>query len=65
MEIGIITIVGEFINGVGFPVAVCIALFWSNHENAKNHHRVLCEFKDVLKDNTEALKTLSEKVDNK
>ena len=65
MEIGLIQVITDLINGVGFPVAVCIALFWSNHETAKNHVKIIREFKEVLKENTEALKTLSDKVGNK
>lgn len=62
---GLIQVITDLINGVGFPVAVCIALFWSNHETSKNHVKIIREFKEVLKENTEALKTLSDKVSNK
>lgn len=65
MEVGLIQLITELVNGVGFPVAVCIALFWSNHETSKNHVKIIREFKEVLKENTEALQQLSQKVGNK
>ena len=62
MELTIVPVVAEFVNGVGFPVAVCIALFWSNHKNSENQAKILREFKDVLRDNTHALTRLTDKV---
>lgn len=65
MEAVTLPIITEFINGVGFPIAVCIALLWNNHQNARNQVEILKEFKQVLHENTEALKLLTEKVGNK
>lgn len=59
MEASVMALVSDFINSVGFPIAVCIALFINNRENTKNHNKVMCEFKEVLKENTEALKDLA------
>lgn len=63
MEMSFIEMTGEFINTVGFPVAVCVALFISNHQNEKNQTKILKEFREVLKENTEVLKTISQKVE--
>lgn len=62
MDSGIISAIAELINGVGFPVAVCVALFWNNRETTKQHHEVLKEFRTVIQENTETLKILSERV---
>lgn len=65
MEAITLPIITEFINGVGFPIAVCIALFWSNHKNSENQAKILNEFKEILHANTIALERLGEKVGNK
>ena len=53
-----ITILTSFINEVGFPIVVCIALFYTQRESNKNMAKVLDEFKEVIKDNTKALHNL-------
>ena len=62
MEAVTIPLLTELINGVGFPIAVCIALFWSNHKNSENQAKILREYKDVLQQNTHALNRLADKV---
>lgn len=53
----------ELINVVGFPVAVCIALFYVIREMSKNHKETILEFKKSLDSNTAALHTLINKID--
>ena len=50
--------VTELINGVGFPIAVCITLFWFNRETVREQQRLLSELKDIIRDNTEVMKDL-------
>ena len=50
--------VTELINGVGFPIAVCITLFWFNRETIREQQRLLSELKDIIRDNTEVMKDL-------
>ena len=52
------TTLTTFINEVGFPIVVCIALFYTQRESTKNMTKVLDEFKEVIKDNTKALHNL-------
>ena len=52
------TTLTTFINEVGFPIVVCIALFYTQRESNKNMAKVLDEFKEVIKDNTTALHNL-------
>ena len=52
------TTLTTFINEVGFPIVVCIALFYTQRESNKNMTKVLDEFKEVIKDNTKALSNL-------
>ena len=48
----------ELINVVGFPVAVCIALFYVIREMSKNHKETILEFKTSVDKNTDALNQL-------
>ena len=57
MEFNLSAIV-ELINGVGFPIAVCIALFWFNRETIREQQKLLIELKDIIRDNTEVMKDL-------
>lgn len=53
----------ELINVVGFPVAVCIALFYVIREMSKNHKETILEFKTSIDRNTQALHELINKID--
>lgn len=55
-------VIKELINNVGFPITVCIALFWSNHNTTKRYEAILLNFRDTLENNTQAIRTLCEKM---
>ena len=55
----------KLINGVGFPIVVCIALFWSNQTSVNTQQVLLTEFKETIRNNTDALNALSNKIDSK
>ena len=57
MEINLRAIV-DIINGVGFPIAASIALFWLNRETIKEQQKLLIEFKDIIRDNSEVMRDL-------
>ena len=59
MELEIIL---ELINQVGFPIVVCGALFWSNHNTTKRYETILLTFRSTIDDNTKAIRTLSERL---
>lgn len=50
------------INGVGFPIACCIALFWFNREMLNNQSKMMQEFKDAIHQNTCAITQLTTKI---
>ena len=52
----------EFMEKVGFPIFCCIALFWFINTTMKRHNDLLQTINETLRANTEALKTLIEKV---
>lgn len=56
---------GELVSSVGFPTAVCVALFWSNRETVKHYEKVLFEFKNTLDNNTAAIQQLFNRIDRK
>ena len=55
----------KLINGVGFPIVVCIALLWSNQTSVNAQQVLLTEFKETIRNNTDALNALSHKIDGK
>lgn len=61
MEINLQAIV-DLINGVGFPIAVCIALFWFNRETIKEQQKLLIEFKDIIRDSSEVMRDLVDEI---
>lgn len=56
------SIIVEIINSVGFPIGMCVALFWFCQDTLKKQQELLNQFKDIIRDNTEALRQLAEKV---
>lgn len=52
----------ELINSVGFPIAMCIALFYMNNGALKTQQQTLTEIQQVVKTNTAALETLTDQL---
>ena len=48
----------EFINVVGFPIAVSVALFWYNREIMKDNKIAESEFRQALNQNTQVMQEL-------
>ena len=64
MEFNLSAVV-ELINGVGFPIAVCIALFWFNRDTIRGQQKLLIELKDIIRDNSEVMKDLIDEIKRK
>ena len=64
MEFNLSAVV-ELINGVGFPIAVCIALFWFNRDTIREQQKLLVDLKDIIRDNTEVMKDLIDEIKRK
>ena len=60
MEIEVITTI---INSVGFPIAVCIALFWTLKQMGYKALETMTEFKDAINNNTNSINLLINKID--
>lgn len=64
MKFDIDTII-KLINGVGFPIVVCIALFWTQQTSMTQQTALLSEFKSTIQNNTEALNRISNQLHEK
>lgn len=51
--------VTQFISGVGFPVAMCVALFYYMIKQRTAHSEELNNLRDTLEENTKVLTELS------
>ena len=47
-----------FINGVGFPIAICAYLLWYNKSTVEKQQNLLIELKDIIRDNSEVMRDL-------
>ena len=49
------TVFNELIAGLGFPIAVCVALFWSNRKTVEHYEKILLKFDSSINRNTEVM----------
>lgn len=54
----------QLINGVGFPIACCVTLFYQNTKQSENHKTEMNELKTVIENNTLILRELTTKIDD-
>ena len=50
----------QLINGVGFPIAACIALFYQNWKERDAHKEEVDKLSTVIASNTEVMKNVLE-----
>jgi hypothetical protein len=55
----------NLIKDLGFPIAVCIAMFWLNNKQVEQHKEEMSKVTDALNNNTLALTELRDRLDNK
>ena len=55
----------SLIKDLGFPIAVCIAMFWLNNKQVEQHKEEMSKVTDALNNNTLALTELRDRLDNK
>ena len=53
----------NLIKDLGFPIAVCIAMFWLNNKQVEQHKEEMTKVTDALNNNTLALTELRDKLD--
>lgn len=59
MELEVITTI---INTIGFPIAVCVALFWTLKQMGTKALNVMTEFKEAINNNTNSINLLISKI---
>ena len=57
-----IAIVESMVGNLGFPIAVCAALFWNNWKTVERYERILMQFKTTIEDNTAAMNNLCNRI---
>lgn len=55
----------NLIKDLGFPIAVCIAMFWLNNKQVEQHKEEMSKVTDALNNNTLALTELRDRLVNK
>ena len=53
----------QLINGVGFPIAVSVALFYQNTKQDERYQTLLKDLTDVINNNTKTLTELNAKIE--
>lgn len=56
-------IIIQFINGVGFPIVVCIALFYTNIKQDERYSNLTKDLQETINNNTKILSELSTKIE--
>jgi hypothetical protein len=57
-----ISIVTEFINGVGFPIACVAAMFWMQNQEREQHRQEAEKFAEAINNNTQVMTRILEKL---
>lgn len=57
-----ISIVTEFINGVGFPIACVAAMFWMQNLEREQHRQEAEKFAAAINNNTQVMTRILEKL---
>ena len=55
----------NLIKDLGFPIAVCIAMFWLNNKQVEQHKEEMSKVTDALNNNTLALTERRYRLDKK
>lgn len=53
----------NLIKDLGFPIAVCIAMFWMNNKQTEQHREEMTKITEALNNNTLALTELRDRLD--
>lgn len=55
----------SIISTVGFPIAMCLLLFWNMKQEQETHKSEVLELKDVISRNNEILASLKQLIEDK
>lgn len=60
-----IDIIVSAISTVGFPIAMCVIMFWFLNKEQQTHKEEMNELKDVIAKNNEVLASLKQLIEDK
>ena len=60
-----IDIIVSAISTVGFPIAMCVIMFWFLNKEQQTHKEEMNELKDVISKNNEVLASLKQLIEDK
>lgn len=60
-----IDVVVQAISTIGFPIAMCLIMFWFLNKEQENHKAEMMELKDVIARNNEVLAGLKQLIEDR
>lgn len=60
-----IDVVVQAISTIGFPIAMCLIMFWFLNKEQENHKAEMLELKDVIARNNEVLAGLKQLIEDR
>ena len=57
-----VSMVTEFINGVGFPIACVAAMFWMQNQEREQHRQEAEKFAEAINNNTQVMARILERL---
>lgn len=58
-------IITQVISTVGFPIAMCVLMFWFLNKEQETHKAEMFDLKDVIARNNEVLASLKQLIEDK
>ena len=60
-----IDVVKDVILSIGFPIVMCLLVFWRMGQESDAHHEEVASLRDVIAENTKALAQLQQLIEDK
>ena len=60
-----IDVIVQAISTIGFPIAMCLIMFWFLNKEQENHKAEMMELKDVIARNNEVLAGLKQLIEDR
>lgn len=58
-------VIVQVISTVGFPIAMCVIMFWFLYKEQQDHKNEMNDLKDVIARNNEVLASLKQLIEDK
>lgn len=60
-----VDLITQIISTVGFPIAMCLIMFYFLHKEQENHKEEMLELRSVIAQNNEVLASLKQLIEDK